>query len=144
MITKTMDSGATLGIEVASFAVGTKLLKTVARELEAVGINVGLGTGRLEDFFKMNFDKDAVINTIKNITLRLVGSDAVEAVLWECMDKCIYNGVRITRTTFEDEKAKGDYFNVAKEVLVANLSPFFPGLHSKLLTGIKKVTENPK
>lgn len=145
---KTLDSGATLNITVSSFAIGNKLLKTVARELEVVGINVGLGSGRMEEFFKVNLNKDDVFNTIKNVVARLVASEAVEAVLWECMERATYkpvgseSGLKITRQTFEDEKARGDYLIVAKEVLVANLSPFFPGLLSKLSTGIKKATSD--
>lgn len=141
---KILPSGATLMITMANFEKGNKLLKAVSHELESIGISLGLGKGKLQDFFDLDIDKDGAINTLKNAAARMISSDAIEQALWACMDAAAYNGVRITRSTFEDEKARGDYLIVAKEVLVANLTPFFPGLSSKFMTAVGKLIESQK
>jgi hypothetical protein len=46
------------------------------------------------------------------------------------MERATYNGVKITRDTFEDMDTRADYFVVAKEVLWFNLNPFFKNLKS--------------
>lgn len=145
---KTLDSGAKLKITIAPFSVGNRLLKAVTKELETVGINLGMGKGKLNDFFNADVDTDGVINSLKNVVFRLISSETIEVCLWECMERATYQpfgkevGLKITRETFEDEKVRGDYLIVAKEVLVANLSPFFPSLGSKLSTGLKNIIDS--
>lgn len=148
MIEKILESGAILNIKTAPFATGTKLVKAVSRELLKVNIDIGLGKGRLEDFFSLEIDKDGAINTIKDLILNLISSDEIETIVWECLDRCTYTlegapAGRINRATFENDKAKGDYYLIVKEVLAENLTPFFPNLHSKLLTNIKIITSTP-
>lgn len=146
----TLQSGATLDIQTANFATGTKLIKIVARELKTVNVDIGLGDGKLEDFFKMNFNKDGLLNTFKDAIFQLIASDALDQVLWECLDRCLYTKgdilkLRITRDMFDkNDDIKGDFYPIAKEVLVANLAPFFPSLLSKLSTAVAKVTSDQK
>ena len=57
----------------------------------------------------------------------------VQEALWPCMGVCLYGGQKIKRVgTFDDEKSRGDYLLVLKEVFTANVSPFLVGLASEL------------
>lgn len=118
----TLKSGNELQVGIAPFAVGNRLLKTVARELAAVEFNMDLGE---IDLSKVS-TKD--INTLKNAAFRLLQSDDVEKAVMECMKRCLYNGQAIQPNTFEAEAARQDYLPVAWEVMKANLLPFFSGL----------------
>lgn len=60
---------------------------------------------------------------------------------FECLDKSIYNNVKITKEVFEDETARGDLYEVLFYCLKVNVYPFFKSLLSSLgtnnpLTGI--------
>lgn len=140
---KILDSGAKLVITLADFEVCDRLLIAVSKELEGVGISLGLKSGSMADFMNMDIDKDSALNTLKNAIMRLTSSTAIRPILWECLQRATYNGIKITPKTFEGEKERGDYLIVAKEVLVANLSPFFPGLSSKFMGGLKAITSGP-
>lgn len=135
---KTLPSGARLVITRADFEVCDRLLIAVSEELKGVGIDIGLKSGTLEDFLNMSIDKDGALNTLKNALMQLMSSKIIRPVLWECMERVVYNGQKVDRNTFNDDKAIGDYLTVAKEVLVANLAPFFPGASSKLLGLVKE------
>lgn len=141
---KTLESGARLIITLSDFEICDRLLIAVTKELEGVGINLGLKSGGLTDFLNMDIDKDAALNTLKNAIMRLASSTLIRPVLWECMGRVVYNGQKVTPKTFEGAKERGDWPIVAKEVLVENLLPFFPNLSSRLSTALKGAIESPK
>jgi hypothetical protein len=118
----TLKSGSELQVGLAPFAVGNRLLKTVARELAAVEFNM--------DFGEIDLSKVSAkdINTLKNAAFQLLQSEDVEKAVMECMKRCLYNGHAIQPNTFEAESARQDYLPVAWEVMKANLIPFFSGL----------------
>lgn len=99
---KTLDSGAEIEIQLASFEASHKLLQAVKASMISM---------------------DEVID--------LIVSPSVQPALWDCMKVCLYNNQRVTKETFEAEESRGDYLLVAKEALVANLRPFFKSLESK-------------
>lgn len=136
---KLLDSGAKINITLADFEVCDRLLMAVTKELESINISLGLKSGNLADFFNLDIDKDAALNTLKNAIMRISSSQLIRPILWECMQRATYNGIKITPKTFEGEKERGDYLVVAKEVLVSNLLPFFPNLSSKLSEGLKGI-----
>lgn len=53
---------------------------------------------------------------------------------FDCLDKSIYNGVKITKDVFEDEAARGDLYEVLFYCLKVNIYPFFKSLLSSLGT----------
>lgn len=118
----TLKSGAELAVQLAPFSVANKLVKAVARELTTVNFDMDLGS---VDLAKIQ-PKD--INTLKNAAFQLLQSDPVEAALMACMERCLYNGQKIVKATFEDENTRADYLPVAWEVMKANLTPFFKNL----------------
>lgn len=134
--TITLKSGAELSMTVAPFADGMKLFKTIARELKQVDIELGdLDVSKLAG-------KD--INSIKNVVFQLLGSDAVEACVFDCLKRCTLNGVRITKETFEDENARPDFLPAAWEVIKLNLRPFVSGLNLSFSASAKPQQDGRK
>lgn len=140
---KTLDSGNILEVTLAPFEIGHRLLKSVTKELESVKIGLGIKGKNLQDLFEMDINDEA-INTIKNIITRLISSDIVEESLWACMERATYNNQKISRDTFENEKAREDFLVVAKEVLWFNLTPFLKHLGSLFQGMLVKNTTNQK
>jgi hypothetical protein len=122
-----LKSGAELVINLASFDDGDRLLKAVIRELIAVQFDMDITGLSLSDIS----GKD--INTLKNGLFQVAQSDAVQASLFKCLERCTYNGQRITKATFNDVGARGDYFPIAWEVIKTNIGPFFANLDLSLL-----------
>lgn len=60
---------------------------------------------------------------------------------FECLDKSIYNGVKITKDVFEDEANRGDLYEVLFYCLKVNVYPFFKSLLSTFATS-NPLTEN--
>lgn len=54
---------------------------------------------------------------------------------FECLDKSIYNDVKITKAVFEDENARSDLYEVLFYCLKVNVYPFFRHLLSALGIG---------
>ena len=121
---KTLPSGSVLVIQLASFGEGNKLLKAVMKELRSVDINIGAKAKTLSDFFSLELN-DETINTFKNLLSTLLSSDAISEALWACAGRATYNKQKVIQDLFEDEKARGDYLVVMKEILLHNLRPFF-------------------
>lgn len=112
-----MPSGAILEINLAPFADANALNKAVAKEL-----------------LKIKIDKDLELedpNFIKDLVCTAISSDEIMGALWSCFKRCTYNNLKINQDSFESEEARGDYFNVCKEVLIGNLAPFGKSLLSQ-------------
>ena len=109
---KTLDSGAVLEVTMSDFEPSYNLFKAVMRETEGINIT----------------DKDNIINVIKNFAARIIYSEVIQAALWTCMERATYDHKKVCKELFEDEKIRGDYLVVVKEVMVYNLSPFLKSL----------------
>lgn len=116
----TLKSGRKLELAIAPFSIGMRLFKTAANELKQVDV-------QLES---LDFQKIAAsdVNSIKNVIFQLLGSDALESAVFSCMERCLLDGVKITKSTFEDQDVRADYLPVAWEVIKLNLAPFFKNL----------------
>lgn len=107
---KTLPSGAELDMTLAPFAVGHRLFKSVAVEIESV---------------KSSAD---IFDVMKCAIARMFFSPAIESAMWACAERATYNNVKISTETFEDERAREDFIIVAKEVIWFNLLPFSKNL----------------
>lgn len=110
-----LPSGAKLEIYPADFLVAKRLYQVIAKEAEEIRVS----------------GQDEVENLFKDILMRAISSEKIDAQLWECMKKCTYNGLRITPQTFEPVVARGDYLLAMFEVAVVNVSPFTKSLFTK-------------
>ena len=116
IVCKELPSGAKLEITPAPWETSKALYKSIASE--AVGL-------------KLDPKTEVDVNLYKDLLLTAVASDKIEAKLWECLTRCTYNGIRISKDTFEPMAARGDYLIVCFEVAVVNVSPFMSALLSK-------------
>jgi hypothetical protein len=111
-----LASGKTLKISLAAFAPGRRLYQAVAREAKALKVS---GADQVD------------FNLKKDLVCTLLSSESLEKAVWDCMDRCLYDDLRITEATFEDEHARGDYITVLIKVAEANLLPFLKDLYAE-------------
>ncbi len=111
-----LPSGAKLEIYPADFLVAKKAYQVVAQELEGL---------------KLDPQAEVDVNLLKDVMIRSVASEAIDAQIWECMKKCTYNGLKITKDTFQPMSAREDYLPALYEVAVVNISPFLKSLFAK-------------
>lgn len=123
-----LPSGAKLRVNLASFATSKDLYQAFLEEAKGVK-------------FDFSLDTELKLEMFKDIICVGLSSKKIEKALWECMKVALYNDKKITEETFEDEDARGDYFNVVFEVAKLNLSPFVKNLYA-LLSPLKAVMDN--
>lgn len=112
----TLPSGKELEIHIPSFQEAHRLQKAIAKEAKSLKIDASME-------LDANFFKDLVCSAI--------ASDEITDSLNACLKRCLYDGKRIDKDTFEDEDARGDYFMIYYEVIQEALRPFVKGLSSK-------------
>lgn len=122
----TKGNNAKVIINMASLNDAFKLKSAVEKSLMKQNIKIFdvLGRGELsyEDIFSL---------------ILAVDSDAeVFDACFACLEKSVYNGVKITRDVFEDEGARGDLYEVLYYCLKVNVYPFFRALLSSLGTNV--------
>lgn len=82
---------------------------------------------------------DITYEDLFNLAMAIDSDIDVFEACFECMDKSIYNNVKITKEVFEDESARGDLYEVLFYCLKVNVYPFFRHLLSSF--GINKNPE---
>jgi hypothetical protein len=135
-----LNSGADLDIT-TTFVDSHRLFMATMKEIESVRLEAGAKS--LKELFEMDLGEEA-LNTFKNLICRLLSSQEIDAALWQCFGRVTYNGVKVTKDTFEPDHVRADYLPVVKEVMVANLAPFtknldslFSGVAGKILSGLR-------
>ena len=127
----TKGNNAKVTINPASLNKAFKLKSLAEKAILKQGLNLFdiLGKGEIsyEDVFGLAMAVDSDIEVF----------DAC----FECLDKSIYNGVKITKDVFEDEENRGDLYEVLFYCLKVNVYPFFKSLLSTFATN-NPLTEN--
>ncbi len=103
-----LPSGATATINVAAWRDAKRMKNAIERELAASG-GLNIPTVLLVD-----------------------SSDAVDAAIWPCLVRCLYNGEKITEQTFDKSSARADYYDIVIACVKENLGPLAQSLLSKL------------
>lgn len=111
-----LPSGAKLRLSPAPFTAAKDLYQAVLSEMKGLEVNA-------KDEMDVNF--------FKNIVCSGFSSKEIEDKLWVCLERCLYDGSKITEETFEPIKAREDYFTVQFEVAKVNLMPFMKSLYAK-------------
>lgn len=111
-----LDSGSKLKITIAEFEIGRNLYQAVLEEARQIQV-------------KPSDDLD--LNTLKELFCIGLASKRIESALWACMPRVTYNGVKVTKDTFEPVEARGDYVQVCYEVAKENVLPFGKSLFAK-------------
>jgi hypothetical protein len=130
-VEKMMPSGAVLKIMPAPFEQARGLFQAVLKEIRAVEI----------------ISDKLVMDLYKNLLTSSFSSKEVEKWLWACMVRCTYNldgkgDLKIDASTFEPERARGDYVTVCMEVARVNIDPFAKSLWSEFLNLLPEATSN--
>ena len=110
-----LKSGAKLEVTLADFEKSRALYQAMLEEIKDL---------------KVNFDDQIDVNFFKNVFCAGFSSKKIETCIWACMTRATYNGVKITKDTFEPEEARGDYFDIQFEVAKANILPFTKNLYA--------------
>lgn len=122
-----LASGAELKISPAPFEVSEALFQVMMEEGKSLTVNS-----------KEEID----VNLFKDLFCMSLSSKKIRDAVWACMDKALYNGIRITKDTFEPVKAREDYLQVCFEVAKENISPFSKTLYaqfSQVVEVLKKI-----
>lgn len=126
----TLQSGAKLQVTIASFQEAKNLLKALMKA--AAGIPLGANP----------LDMDVTV--LKDALINAATSDEVEQALWVCLDRCLYEGLRITPDLFDNAqmgaKIRKDYFAICAKVVEVNCGPFF----EQALSALKGLADKKK
>jgi hypothetical protein len=141
--TVTLKSGRKLTVAIAPYSAANKLRKVILAEIAQVDVAAELKIDAKMLGLDVREMSGPALQTVKNLICRLLSSDAIEAAFFECAQKSLLDGVKITRETFEPPEARGDMLPVAQEVIRANVAPFFEGLDLSFLTPAAPATASP-
>jgi hypothetical protein len=122
----TTKSGVKVVLNPASLDKAFKLKALVEKALLKQGINVMDILAKEDIFYEDLF----------NMAMAIDADIDVFDACFDCMDKSIYNDLKITKAVFEDESARGDLYEVLFYCLKVNVYPFFRHLLSSF--GISK------
>jgi hypothetical protein len=124
------QNGVSVMIAPADFKDVMGLKSAIAKELS--GSNFSYTGG-------FNLDKDIDFADFAKLALLIDSSPLVYDKIFTCLARCTYDGQRITESTFEDIKAREDYYEIVIACLKENLAPFFKGLLSRLSPLLAKI-----
>ncbi len=127
MVEIPMPSGAILTVALSPFEEAKSLFqKTILFQIAVKELNS-------IDFKAMN-PEDMETEMVRKVFVSALSSPEVEKAIWKCFGRCLYNGLKITETTFEKPELWGDYTMACLEVGKANFLPFVKSLYSGFLT----------
>lgn len=117
----TLPSGAILKVVPAPFAESKALYQAILSEVKtiALGMNAELPS-LFKDLFCTGFS-----------------SPKIEAALYKCFARCLYNEQKITEDTFEPIDAREDYTSVCVEVTKENIGPFLKSLYAEFKAAVQ-------
>lgn len=122
-------SGAKVVINHADFQDAMSLKNSITSEIAKNGLKL--------DWEKIltsrNISNDDINEFIKFV-MTMDSSSAVYDAVFKCLIRCTYSGEKITENTFEDVKARQDYYEIVFNCIKENTSPFLGGLRSRLST----------
>lgn len=129
------SSGAEVVVNVADWDSSVDLHDAVFSEgsLMKLEIDFGFLKGKSLGDVEVADILGVIFRDVAPVVLRLASSKEVRRALFACFARCTYNGEKITMKTFTPEESRGDYYEIAEEVMKANLSPFFKNLLSRLI-----------
>lgn len=123
-----LPSGAMLKVDPAPFPDSRALYQALLEE----------GKGLRLD---MNAEVDG--NLYKDIFCVGFSSKKIESAIFKCMQRCLYNDLKMTDETFEPEAAREDYFTVLFEVVQENIRPFTKSLYAQFSVVSGMIQKSP-
>lgn len=114
ILEKVLKNGSKMRINMASFQEAMSLFKTISSILGDVDFE--------------NVDTTQFV-------FKMAADSRIEAALWPCMARGEIDGRRINQDLFESVEYRGVFLEVAREVVIYNIAPFFEGLGLSSLIG---------
>ncbi len=117
-----LPSGAILDVTVLDYEKAFGIFQTVSRQIGLIDV----------DFGKIDFEKFNTMDVMefkRPLTQLLSNSDLVK-VGNQCLEKCTYDNVKISKATWESIEARKDYLFALFYALKENCAPFLEGVFS--------------
>jgi hypothetical protein len=130
------ESGAEVVINMANFIDASRLRVAVLGAIKESGVEISkvdiekLLSGVKEDMGAAV--KSGALDSLLDMVISLDCSEKVNNEIFNCLKRSTYNSEKITRDTFNELEARGDYYHIVIMCLKVNLAPFFKTLFSKL------------
>ena len=141
MVSFKAPSGANVEATLSDYSTSFDLMKAVLRAARKGGVGSKLPEDlQLSDLAKIAYSNISTLGGLADIVIDVITSTEVEVLIFKCMERCVYDGEKVTRDTFEKEERRGDFLFVAYEVGKINLRPFLSHLLSGLKTASQKAT----
>lgn len=124
-----LESGNTVKIEAASWGDAINLHDKISKTL--LSNNIDLGNIEIPESSNDKNDL-SLVNTFMKAILAVSGDESVRKSIFKCLQRCLYNGEKITEQTFENPEARKDYYPVIVACITENISPLLEGVFSGL------------
>ncbi len=111
----TLPTGSKLVVSESSYADADALLKALVQCAKGVPL-------------PKNF-METDVTVLKDVLVKAIVSDDVDAALFKCAERAVYENVKVTKALFDDPKlkdaARQDRFLISWHVIEVNCGPFF-------------------
>lgn len=129
-----LPSGAKLKIGDSPFEDSKALYQAVLDEAKAIKIDMN--------------SAENMSNVYKDLFLIGFSSKKIEAALWKCFEKCIYEdgrgSLKIDKDTFQPKTSREDYVAVCMGVAKENIDPFVKGLYAEYSRFFQAILSDPQ
>jgi hypothetical protein len=128
----TTDEGKEVVINPAPFQLAGRLKRAIHKELSKIGIDLGYLN------FKTEITAD-ILKAFSKMALIIDSSEEVEALVFACLERCLYDKEKITVDTFEPVEMRAYYYKIIGGCLKENLFPFYknlPLLFNELISSV--------
>lgn len=126
----TENTGVKVVINPCSFQEAFRLKSAIQKALLKSGVSL----------------ETALEQDITSLILAIDSDEEIMERMFDCLRKSTYDGIKITKDTFEDESARGDLYDIFFQCLKVNIYPFFKPLLSRFGIELKapKMGESQK
>ena len=132
----TTESGAEVKINMADFIDSSRLRVAVLGAIKDSGVEISkIDIDKLMSGIKDDMGaavKSGALDSLLDLVISLDCSEKVNNEIFNCLKRSTYNSEKITKSTFDSEDARGDYYHIIIMCLKVHLAPFFKTLFSKL------------
>ena len=120
-----LESGNELQMTMLSFAEAMVMYRIVAEEVKKINL----------------LEESKLVEVITSITLSLTISEKLAECVQSAFGRCQYGNRKIEMEMFENAEMREEYFEICKEIILYNVTPFLP---KKVLKYIEEINPKPK
>lgn len=117
-----LPSGAVLDVTILDFEKAFEIFQIVSRQIGLLDLDLSKIDGKSFALTDIMEFKRPLSQVLASPELVKVGN--------KCLEKCTYDGIKVTTKTWEDVKARGDYLFAMFFALQENVAPFIEGVFS--------------